>query len=250
MELIRLNKFLSDQGICSRRAADEHILAGKVLVDGEKASLGQKIDPEKQKVVFDGQEIGSAKENKVYYAIYKPRGVVSTTNDEMNRRSVVDLVPKELRVYPVGRLDRDSEGLIILTNDGELAQKLTHPSFQHEKEYFTEVRIQNSGYSLNTKDIEKNLIEGIVIEGKLMKMKKIKLTKLNSESWILNCVLTTGYNRQIRKMCAKIGLEVLRLKRTRIANLRLNDLNIKPGEYRTIKKEDIFSKIQDARNNN
>lgn len=240
MELIRLNKFLSDQGICSRRAADEHILAGKVFVDGEKGSLGQKVDPEKQKVIFDGKEIGSTKENKVYYAVNKPRGVVSTASDEMNRRSVVDLVPKEPRVYPIGRLDKDSEGLIILTNDGELAQKLTHPSFKHEKEYFTEVRIQNSGYSLNTKDIEKNLIEGIVIEGKLMKMKKVKLTKLNSESWILNSVLTTGYNRQIRKMCDKMGLEVIKLKRIRTGKLTLNNLGITSGDYKIVKREQII----------
>lgn len=247
--LIRLNKFLSDQGICSRRAADEHILAGKVLVNGKKASLGQKIDPEKQKVVFDGQEIGSAKENKVYYAVYKPRGVVSTTNDEMNRRSVVDLVPKELRVYPVGRLDKDSEGLIILTNDGELTNLLTHPKNEHEKEY--EVLVSSIKYQvLSIKEAEKQLLKGLNIEGKLMKADSVKVSLIHDTKYLIQMVIHTGYNRQIRKMCDKIGLEVLKLKRIRIKNLSLDKLNIKPGEYRTIKKEDIFSKIQDARNNN
>ncbi|MCL5410292.1 MAG: rRNA pseudouridine synthase [Patescibacteria group bacterium] len=240
MALIRLNKFLSDQGICSRRAADEHILAGKVSVNGEKAHIGQKIDPEIQKVTFDSVEINPEKEKLVYYAVNKPKGVVSTANDEMNRKSVVDLVPQSPRVYPIGRLDKDSEGLMILTNDGELTNLLTHPKNKHEKEY--EVVVSSIKYQvLSTKEVEKQLLEGLMIEGKLMKADSIEIHKdQRSKFYILNVVLHTGYNRQIRKMCAKLGLEVLKLARTRISSLSLNNLNIKPGEYKIINKSDIL----------
>ncbi len=243
MVLIRLNKFLSDRGICSRRAADEHILAGKVLVDGKKASLGQKIDPEKQKIVLDGSEIKPKKAKFVYYAVNKPRGVVSTASDEMNRRSVVDLVPKEPRVYPVGRLDRDSEGLIILTNDGELTNLLTHPSHLTTKEYKVEIRSTKSEI-LNKSEIQKiktGFINGVKIEDKFMKADSVDIHKdPRSKLYVLNVVLHTGYNRQIRKMCAKIGLEVLRLKRIRISNLSLDKLNIKSGEYKIITRKDVL----------
>jgi pseudouridine synthase len=243
-ELIRLNKFLSDQGICSRRAADEHILAGKVVVDGEKAYLGQKVDPDEQKIVFNNQKINLAFKDKVYYALYKPKGVVSTAIDEMDRKSVVDLVPKTPRVYPVGRLDKDSEGLIILTNDGELTNILTHPKNKHEKEYQVEIR-STKFKILNKSEIQKiktDFVEGLRIEDKIMKVDSIAIHKNpNSQSYVLNIVLHTGYNRQIRKMCVKMDLEVIKLLRIRIANLLLDSLDIQPSQFKKVKRTDILN---------
>jgi len=239
-ELIRLNKFLSDQGICSRRAADEHILAGKVVVDGEKAYLGQKVDPDEQEIIFNNQKINLAIEDKIYYALYKPKGVVSTAIDEMGRKSVVDLVPKTPRVYPVGRLDKDSEGLILLTNDGELTNILTHPKNKHEKEYQVIVR-SSERVTENNSEISKQFLGGIIIDNHLMKADKINIKYLTPNSLQLTIIIHTGYNRQIRKMCAKMGLEVIKLLRIRIANLFLDSLNIQPGQFKKVKRTDILN---------
>lgn len=239
---VRLNKFLADSGCCSRRKADEHILAGDIKVNGQIVKeLGVKIDPEKDIVKFKGQLL--CKETKlVYYALNKPRGVISTAFDEQGRQTVVDLVPREPRVYPVGRLDEDSEGLIILTNDGELAQELTHPSFEHEKEYEVTVRGKGKVFGiLQNKERIKNLFErGMIIDGKPMKADRVEVNLINTNYYLLNTVLHTGHNRQIRKMCAKIGLEVITLRRIRIGNLTLEGLNLLPGQYKEISKNQIL----------
>lgn len=243
MTKVRLNKFLSDSGICSRREADEHILAGDVKINGHIAKLGDRINPQKDEISYEGKIIKPKTEEYVYYALYKPRGVISTRSDEAGRESVIDLVPKEPRVYPVGRLDKESEGLIILTNDGELTQKLTHPSFEHEKEYKVKVKSQNSEVKVlnqNLKLIEQKFLDGIKIDGKLMRAKSIKIESLNTSYYILDTVLTTGHNRQIRKMCAKMGLEVIKLVRVKIGNLELESLKLKPGEYKVITKTDLI----------
>ena len=168
----RLNKFLSERGICSRRKADEHILAGDIKINGEIVKeLGTKIDELTDSVEFCDKVI-TEKPEYIYYALNKPRGVVSTADDELDRQTVTDLVPKEPRVYPVGRLDTESEGLIILTNDGELTQEITHPSFEHSREYRVESRIMNyeSGIKVHSEQIISRLSKGIVIDGKLMKV--------------------------------------------------------------------------------
>lgn len=241
MLLIRLNKYLSDSGICSRRKADEHILAGEVKVDGEIASLGTKVDPSINKIELNN-EVVRPKTELVYYAVYKPKGVISTASDEKDRKNVVDLVPRTPRVYPVGRLDKDSEGLIVLTNDGELTNLLTHPKNEHEKEYIVEVKSKISNLKTiaqNLKPIEQKFLTGILIEDKIMKADKIQAKLLSPYSFLLTITIHTGYNRQIRKMCDRIGLEVFKLTRIRIAKLHLDKLNLKSGEYSVIKKEDI-----------
>lgn len=242
MDKVRLNKYISDCGICSRRKADEHILAGKVTVNGGKASLGQKIDPDEDEVKLDSQIIKKNAAGYVYYALNKPRGVISTALDEIKRKSVIDFVPKEPRVYPVGRLDKDSEGLILLTNDGELTFDLTHPSSEHEKEYFVKGVCQR-GHEVSIDNLAKRFLNGISIEGNIMKADKIEegheSPGLRHFSFLVT--IHTGYNRQIRKMCDKIGLEVIKLKRVRIGKLTLDSLDIAPGDYKEIKKSDILN---------
>jgi 23S rRNA pseudouridine2605 synthase len=245
---IRLNKFIAESGYTSRRNADLLISSGKVKVNGSVALLGQPVDPTIDKIEISGQILAKAPKI-VYYALYKPKGIVSTAKDELNRKSVIDLVPKEPRVYPIGRLDVASEGLIILTNDGELTQTLTHPSYEHEKEYEVEARVKN--YELRIKgeidqkilkqvqdDISCKFLSGLQIDDKLMKADSIAIIP-NSEFIILNIVLHTGYNRQIRKMCDKIGLDVKKLVRIRVGNLSLNSLKLKSGEYKEINKSQI-----------
>lgn len=242
MVLTRLNKFLSESGICSRRKADEHILAGKVSVNKKIITeLGVKINPEKDEVMFLGKKV-TLPRTFVYYAINKPRGVISTASDEKGRETVLDLVPKELRIYPVGRLDKDSEGLLLLTNDGELANILTHPKFEHEKEYLIRVRSQRSK-SLSKEDIlyiQKRLVGGISIDGKSMKMQSADIEQLTPNNCQINAILRTGYYRQIRRMCDKMGFEVVKLVRVRIGKLKLADLGIDLGKYREIKRGDII----------
>lgn len=235
--LVRLNKFLSDSGACSRRKADEHILAGEVKVDGKIVTLGAKIDPSVNTIELNG-EIIKPKTKLMYYALYKPKGVVSTASDEQGRKTVIDLVPKTPRVYPVGRLDKDSEGLMILTNDGELAQKLTHPSFEHEKEY--EVLVSGIKYQvLSIGQVKEQFLKGFKIEGKLMRADIIDVFPIHDTKYLIRITIHTGYNRQIRKMCDKLNLTVIKLTRTRIAKLSLDKLNLKPCEYKTINKSDI-----------
>lgn len=226
----------------SRRKADEAISNGEISVNNQVISeLGIKIDPEKDAVKFNGRRVNQSTEI-VYYAVYKPNGVISTAQDEKGRQSVTDLVPRFPRVYPVGRLDAYSEGLMILTNDGDLTQKLTHPSFEHEKEYEVTTHISNDDLRYNVNligHLKKSFIEGMRIEGKLMKADKIFI-KENDKSLALDLVLHTGYNRQIRKMCAQIGLAVSKIKRIRIGKLNLHSLNLKPGDCKQISKSQII----------
>lgn len=235
---IRINKFLSEAGVCSRRAADEQILAGKVKINGVVARLGDRIDRKNDKVEFEGKLIKPQKENFVYYALNKPKGIISTSSDERSRQNITDLVPKTPRVYPIGRLDKDSEGLILLTNDGEFANEMMHPSHQIDKEYEVIVEAKKR---IGTRVIEEKFLKGLLIDDKLMKADKAKVFLILNSKFLIQVVLHTGYNRQIRKMCVKMGLEVKSLKRTRIGNLSLNKLNLKPGEYQLIDKSDLIS---------
>lgn len=245
MTSTRLNKFLSENGICSRRQADEHILAKEVKINDTIAELGDRVDPKKDNVHFKGKLVRVREQQFVYYALYKPRGVISTSSDEAGRQNVTDLVPKTPRVYPVGRLDKDSEGLILLTNDGALANELICPKFEHEKEYEVEVKSQNSEIKIaskNLKDITEKFERGIMIDGKLMQAKSVRIKPLKANYYMLNAILTTGHNRQIRKMCAKMDLEVLKLTRIKIGELELEKLNLKPGEYKKVDKKLLISK--------
>lgn len=212
-------------------------------MNGNKSSLGQMVDPKSDEIKINGKIVKSGASEKIYYALYKPRGIVSTASDELGRQTVTDLVPKEPRVYPVGRLDIDSEGLIILTNDGELTNRMTHPSFEHEKEYV--ITACSVKHETRTKEnraelIESQFISGLKIDNTLMKADSAEVKLLHDSCFMIQVVLHTGYNRQIRRMCAKIGLEVIQLTRVRVGKLHLADLDLKPGEYRQINLKQII----------
>lgn len=218
MEKIRISKYLSEQGIMSRRTADEEISAGRVSVNGKTAELGQKIDPGSDVVTYKGKPVGG-EVRKVCIMLNKPRGYITTMEDERGRKCVADLVSDiGVRVYPIGRLDRDSEGLLLLTNDGELANMLTHPKYHKPKVYTVKVRGE-----VDEKTIER-LGRPFNIDGYITKPAEVK--KLGEADGItsLSIRLFEGRNRQIRKMCDKCSLEVAELRRISIGEIRLGEL--------------------------
>lgn len=218
MEKIRISKYLSEQGIMSRRTADEEISAGRVSVNGKTAELGQKIDPGSDVVTYNGKPVGG-EIRKVCIMLNKPRGYITTMEDERGRKCVADLVSDVgVRVYPIGRLDRDSEGLLLLTNDGELANMLTHPKYHKSKVYTVKVRGE-----VDEKTIER-LGRPFNIDGYITKPAEVK--KLGEADGItsLSIRLFEGRNRQIRKMCDKCSLEVAELRRISIGEIRLGEL--------------------------
>ncbi|MGC8795771.1 pseudouridine synthase [Thermodesulfovibrio sp.] len=227
----RLQKILSDFGIASRRKAEELIKEGRVTVNGQIAQLGQKADPEKDYIKVDGKLL-IRPEPKVYYAFYKPRKVITSLIDPQGRLTIKNFLKGiKFKVYPVGRLDYDSEGLLILTNDGELAYRVMHPSSEIEKTYLVKV----DGI-IEPETIEK-LRKGIKIEGKLAIPVSVNfIKKLKANSWI-KITLHEGRKRQIRKMLERVGHPVIRLIRISIDGIKLGEL--KPGEYRALTKEEI-----------
>ncbi len=228
MTSVRLQKFLADCGVASRRKAEELIVTGRVAVNGETVTeLGSRVDPSKDKVKVDGQPV-QPEEKKVYLKLYKPRGIVSSCVSQRGESTICDLIKdfKE-RLYPVGRLDQASEGLILLTNDGELANKLMHPRYEHEKEYYVNVQSPMSEVDL------KKLEAGIQIEGKRTLPARVR--RLGETSFAI--VLREGRKRQIRLMAEALGNRVTQLKRVRIKNIKLDDL--KMGEYRELTKNEI-----------
>lgn len=225
--MIRLQKHLADLGICSRRKAEELIKQRQVRVNNQIVdTLGSKIDPAKDKVEVLGQEQKNNK--KIYLALNKPVGYISSASSAQGK-SILELVPKKYgRLYPVGRLDKDSEGLILLTNDGELTNLLTHPKYEHEKEY--QVKVNESLSKIEEEKFKK----GMIITGE--KIQGVKIKKINNLEY--NLILKEGKNRQIRKMFAKFGIEVLSLKRTRVNKLKLK--NLPTGKFREVKREEII----------
>lgn len=217
---IRLNKFLSESGFCSRREADRLIEAGKVLVDGAVASMGMKIR-EGQQIEADGTLI-SGKDRPVVLLVNKPRGIVCTTSDRDRAENIVDFIGYPLRVYPVGRLDKDSEGLILMTNQGELVNRILKGRYGHEKEYLVSVDREITEQFLN------RMRKGVKILDTVTRPCTVEKTGEKS----FRIILTQGLNRQIRRMCEALGYRVRTLKRVRIMNLRLDGL--KTGEYREI----------------
>ena len=229
--LERLQKILSEYGIASRRKAEELIKEGRITVNGQIAHLGQKADPEKDYIKVDGKLLIKP-EPKVYYAFYKPRKVITSLIDPQGRPTIKDFIKGiKFRVYPVGRLDFDSEGLLLLTNDGELAYHVMHPSSEIEKTYLVKV----DGI-IEPETIEK-LKKGIKIDGKLAIPVSVNLLrKLKANSWI-KITLHEGRKRQIRKMLERVGHSVIRLIRIAIDGVKLEEL--KPGQYRSLTKEEI-----------
>lgn len=228
---IRLQKYLSQCAVASRRKSEELILSGKVKVNGKVAGLGDKINPKRDTVTVSGKKIVSSKKH-YYIMLHKPRGFITTMEDEMGRKCVAELV-KDVgaRVYPVGRLDRDSEGLLIMTNDGDFANHLTHPSKHVPKTYRVTVRPSVS---------EDQLIafnEGIEVDGRKTAPADAHIIDKSENRVVLEIILHEGRNRQIRRMCEALGLEVARLKRTHIGSLKLGMLQ--QGKWRNLTEDEV-----------
>ena len=240
---VRLQKFLAEQGVASRRKSEELIMAGKVKVNGHVAQIGQKINPRKDLVTVGKQKITNVKNRKmIYIMLHKPRGYVTTVSDEQNRKTVMDLVSDiDERIYPVGRLDKDSEGLLILTNDGSFTNAMTHPSHNYAKVYRVTVRPKV------TDEILYNLRTGIEIDGKMTSPCEVTVLITEENRVVLEIILKEGRNRQIRKMCESQGLEVARLKRTAIGPIKLGMLP--QGKYRELSEQEIKKLLRSAGKN-
>ena len=237
---VRLQKFMAEQGIASRRKSEDLIRAGKVKVNGHIAVIGQKINPKKDLVTVGKQKIVPPKtRNMVYIMLNKPRGYVTTVSDEYDRKTVMDLIPdiKE-RIYPVGRLDKDSEGLLIMTNDGSFTNCLTHPSHELAKVYRVTVRPAVDD------EILYNLRNGIVIDGRKTAPADVTVLTEEENRVVLEFVLHEGRNREIRKMCESQGLEVARLKRTAVGSLKLGVLP--QGKYRELTEQEVKKLLRSA----
>ena len=227
---IRLQRLLASAGFGSRRACEELITEGRVQVNGETVSkLGTTVDPDDDKIKVDGTLLRP--QRLVYFAVNKPVGVVTTNRDPQGRPRVVDLVPPTERVFPVGRLDRSSEGLILVTNDGELAQRLTHPKYQIRKIYRVMVAGKVDPESM------RQMRKGIHITEGLVKVEGVKLIKARAKVTELEIVLSEGKNREIRRILARLGHKVMTLRRVAVGPLRLGD--VPPGAYRTLARDEV-----------
>lgn len=232
MEKIRLQKFFTDMGIMSRRASEKVIEAGNVKVNGQIAKLGDKVDPEKDTIVYNGKVIKPSSEKKRYIMLNKPLGYVTTTSDEKGRETVLSLVNEAgERLYPVGRLDMYSEGLLILTNDGELTNRLTHPKHNMNKVYSVIIKGEISPDVLHT------LNSPMEIDGYKLKPVKVRVVSLKNGNSNTLFTLSEGRNRQIRKMCDACGLTIMRLTRISIGKLKLGELE--RGKWRDLTPSEI-----------
>ncbi len=226
----RVQKLLSAAGVCSRRAAEGYIEAGRVTVNGKAARLGDKADPDRDEVRLDGKLL-PAKAEPVYLLLNKPRGYVATLSDEKGRKTVAELVKGcGVRVYPVGRLDLDSEGLLLMTNDGELARRLTHPSAEVEKTYHVWVQGPVTGAAERLSRITD-------LEGEPICPARAGALRRGAETAVLAVTIHQGKNRQVRRMCAACGLEVKRLRRVREHTLELGALP--PGKWRYLTAAEV-----------
>ena len=226
----RLQKLIAQSGLCSRRKAEELLTAGRVTVDGAVASLGDKADPLVQTIAVDGAVL-RLEEEKVYLMLHKPRGYVTTLSDEKGRKTAADLVSDcGVRVYPVGRLDMDSEGLLLFTNDGDFMQSLTHPKHQVDKRYEVTVTGELHNAAARLAAVED-------LEGEPIIPAQVTLLKEGGGQALLEVIIHQGKNRQIRRMCAQVGLQVKRLRRVGEESLTLGDLPA--GKWRYLSKEEI-----------
>ncbi|HWK74879.1 MAG TPA: 23S rRNA pseudouridine(2604) synthase RluF [Povalibacter sp.] len=228
---MRLNKFISETGICSRRAADGWIDAGRVTVNGQPAVLGTKVEPGDE-VCVDGRPVGAAKRH-VYIALNKPVGITCTTEHEV-QGNIVDFVRHRERIFPIGRLDKDSEGLILLTNHGDIVNEVLRSENEHEKEYLVTVDRPVTRIFLN------GMASGVRILGTVTK--PCRVTRIDPSTFRI--VLTQGLNRQIRRMCSFFGYQVLRLQRVRIMHIRLDGL--KTGQWRDLTRGEVEELLRDA----
>ena len=229
---MRLNKFLASIGVCSRREADKAIEAGRVMINGQVVELGATVGDE-DLVSFDGRYIGMGKDveniKPIIIAFNKPEGLVCTTSDNDGAINVVDYIGMKERIYPVGRLDKDSSGLLLLTNQGSLTNSLLRAANYHEKEYIVKVNKDIDDAFIN------KMANGIYLYELKTKTRKCKVKKLNKNTFSI--VLTQGLNRQIRRMCLACGMKVQKLNRVRIVNIKLDGLAL--GDYRNLSDEEV-----------
>jgi 23S rRNA pseudouridine2605 synthase len=235
-EKIRINKYLAECGAGSRRQCDELIAQGKVIVNGEKAQIGLQVDKEKDKIFVDGKEISHTFQKR-YFLYYKPKQTIVSRSDENGRATIYDALKKlkiencETLKY-VGRLDFNSEGLLLLTNDGDLAFVLTHPKFHVKKVYFVKVKRELSKTEM------KNIVEkGVVSDGEILKAGAVRFKYLDGENFCYEMDLYEGKNRQVRRIFEALGEEVIQLKRLQFATLKLNDLGY--GKIRELSQKEI-----------
>ena len=233
MEKIRLQKLIAESGICSRRKAEQFIEQGRVKVNGRPCTLGDKADPLKDIVTIDGERvIYERKKTYRYIMLNKPRGYVTTMSDELDRKCVTELLGGvDDRVYPIGRLDKNSEGLLLFTNDGAFANDIMHPSRHISKTYRVTVRPDIDDEKLV------QLTEGVVIDGRKTLPCTVLVLEKQPGRVVLQMTITEGRNRQIRKMCEAVGLEVARLRRTSVGPIKLGML--KPGTWRDLKPDEL-----------
>ena len=231
MQNIRLDKFLSEAGFCSKKRAEEFLRLNKVLVNGVSTpEPGKRFDLENAQIIINGKVIEKSEE-KVYYLLNKPKGVVSTVSDEHNRPTITSFIPETKRIFPIGRLDENTSGLIILTNDGDFSNLLTHPSFHIPKTYQLTIR------GFVPKPALQKLRSGVTLkDGKKLRAKD-EIIKKERGNTVLEITMNEGRNRQIRRMCGKLNLELLALKRVAIRNL--SDVNLKVGEFRKLSEIEI-----------
>ena len=231
VEKIRIQKYLSECGYCSRRKAEELIESGRVKVNGRPAKLGDKVNPKKDTVTVSGKKI-TAQNSKKYIMLHKPRGFITTMEDEHGRKCVASLVEDAgVRVYPVGRLDKNSEGLLLMTNDGEFSNAMMHPSKQVPKTYRVTVRPDILQEQITA------LSEGIEIDGRKTAPADVKIIEKQEGRVVLEMILREGRNREIRKMCEALDLDVARLKRTAVGSVKLGMLP--QGKWRDLKEDEV-----------
>ena len=237
---MRIQKLLSERGVASRRKAEELISQGLVTVNGTVCAIGADVDPDRDVITVAGKPLPQV-QKAVYILLHKPRGYVTTMSDEMGRRTVSDLVSElGVRVYPIGRLDKVSEGLILLTDDGAFANMLMHPKFHISKRYRVTV---DGGVS---DEVASELSSGVVIDGRMTAPAIINVVSASPERTVMEMTIREGRNRQIRKMCEAVGLNVKRLKRTAIGPLKLGMLQ--PGEWRELTKAEVAALRRAATN--
>ena len=231
MEFERLQKYIAGSGVTSRRKAEELILSGLVKVNGITVTeLGTKIDPDKDVVTVDNKIISEVREH-IYIKLYKPEGYVTTVKDQFNRKTVLDLIDIKDRIYPIGRLDYSTSGLLLLTNDGDLANKLMHPRYHIFKTYIAETEGRISDESI------KNLKTGVMIDSGKTAPAKVKLLKYMNNKSLVQISIYEGKNRQVRKMLESVGHSVRSLKRVSFGEINLDDLTV--GSWKYLSREEI-----------
>ena len=231
MESVKLQKYVAECGLMSRRAAEKEIELGHFEVNGVQATIGMRVDPENDAVTYKGKSVVPETARKVYIMLNKPKGVVTTMNDEKGRKKVSDIVDVGVRVYPVGRLDLNSEGLLLMTNDGELTNAVSHPSGEILKIYSVTLKGKVENEELD------RLRAVRMLDGERIAPVGVELVSRNDQQSVVKFTLSEGKNREIRRICESVGVYITKLKRISLGPLRLGDL--KPGEFRELNSSEL-----------